>query len=154
MFESRRTLTHTFARRNLAVLLGKKKRKVELIAVIHHGAGICFIETFWAWVTTVREEPQLIRDTAALSWRFYLWEHCFHTCHCRADCHHRALHPSIHSHNCRRYVYSFGMGWGGGVRNLCMNVLMILGRLKQWVDVLWDVSTYLYYVLYYKLPLN
>lgn len=80
-------------------------KNVALIAVIHHSRGICFIEKFWARATTVREEPQFIKDTTALSWKFYLWEHCCHTCHWLAACHHNAVQLSIHSRNCRGDVW-------------------------------------------------
>lgn len=75
--------------------LGENKETVALIAVIHHYRGICFIEKFGARATTVREEPQLIKDTIALSWKFYLWEHCCRTCHWLAVCHHNAVHFSV-----------------------------------------------------------
>lgn len=48
-----------------------------------------------------QQEPQLIKDTIALSWNFYLWEHCCHTCHWLAARHNYAVHHSI------QIVYSF-----------------------------------------------
>ncbi len=80
-------------------------KNVALIAVIHHSRGICFIEKFGARATTVREAPQFIKDTTALSWKSYLWEHCCHTCHWLAACHHNAVQLSIHSCNCRGDVW-------------------------------------------------